>query len=134
MPRAIETARLIRKRLGKVPFRFSHLLREGVPVPVPGSTRAQRDLMPQVRKRMDRAFARYFVPTRGRDRCELIVAHGNIIRYLLRLAIDDPPSRWWRLWPMNCGLSIVIIPDDGPRRIQSINDVGHLPLRMQTIT
>jgi serine/threonine-protein phosphatase PGAM5 len=134
MPRAVETAKLIRKNLGRVPLRFSHLLREGIPMPAPGTTGEQRSRMRQTRKRVDRAFARYFQPTRGADRYELIVAHGNVIRYWLRVAIGDSPTRWWRFWPMNCGLSIVVIPADGPTRIQSINDVGHLPLRMQTVT
>lgn len=103
-------------------------------MPAPGTTREQREKMSSTRKRVDRAFARYFRPTSGSDRTELVVAHGNVIRYWLRIAIGDPPSRWWRFWPMNCGLSIVVILADGPTRIQCINDVGHLPLRMQTVT
>jgi serine/threonine-protein phosphatase PGAM5 len=99
----------------------------------PGLTAEHRANMSRTRKRIDRAFARYFRPTRGPNRCEVLVCHGNIARYLLRLAIGDPPSRWWRYWPLHCSLSIVVIPSNGMTRIVSINDVGHLPKRLQTV-
>jgi serine/threonine-protein phosphatase PGAM5 len=134
MPRAVETARLIHARMRRVPLRWSHLLREGIPSPAPGMPREQRAGMPRARRRIERAFAKYFRSTRGRDRCEVIVAHGNIIRYLLRRAIGDAPGRWWRYKPLHCGLSIVLIPSEGPTRIWCINDIGHLPRRMQTVT
>jgi serine/threonine-protein phosphatase PGAM5 len=134
MPRAIETARLIRHRRGRVPVRPSHLLREGIPMWAPGLTSQHRANMIRTRKRIDRAFAKYFRPTRGPDRCEVLVCHGNITRYLLRLAIGDPPSRWWRYWPLHCSLSMVLVPPDRTNRIVCINDVGHLPRRLQTVS
>ena len=100
----------------------------------PGLTAEHRANMSRTRKRIDTAFARYFQPTRGADRCEVLVCHGNITRYLLRVALGDPPSRWWRYWPLHCSLSIVVVPSDGPTRIVSINDVGHLPRRLQTVS
>jgi serine/threonine-protein phosphatase PGAM5 len=133
MPRAIETARFVRQRVGKVPVKPSHLLREGIPMWAPGLTAEHRANMSRTRKRIDRAFTRYFRPTHGPDRCEVLVCHGNIARYLLRVAIGDPPSRWWRYWPLHCSLSIVVVPQDAPTRIVSINDVGHLPKKLQTV-
>lgn len=131
MPRATETARVIGRSLRLEP-RPSHLLREGTPMPYPLITREQRVGMADARARMERAFARYVRPTRGAERHDLLVCHGNVIRYLIRRAMGDAPSRWWQGMVMNCGLSIVVIRPDGVARLLAFNDVGHLPRRMQT--
>jgi serine/threonine-protein phosphatase PGAM5 len=131
MPRALETAALIRKQLPGVPNTCSRLLLEGIPTRIKGLTREQRQRVPAQRARMDTAFARYFRPTLGKDRIELLVCHGNILRYLLRRAIDDPPHKWWRSDVMHCSLSAVVIRPDGTARILAFNDVGHLPRSLQ---
>src|ERR1041385_2394776 len=55
MARAFETAALICRGLGTIPFRKTHLLREGIPLPYPGITAPQRSRMLRARTRMDRA-------------------------------------------------------------------------------
>jgi serine/threonine-protein phosphatase PGAM5 len=132
-PRALETVALIAGRLSEVPRRSSELLLEALPGRFPGITAGQRAHLPLHRARMERAFARYFRPARGKDRCEVLVCHGNIIRYLLRKAIGDPIHKWSRFEITHCGLSVVVIHQDGTMRIASINDTGHLPRKMQTL-
>jgi len=131
-PRAIETATLIGAQLRGVPQRRSALLLEGIPTALKGLSREARRSAPEHRARMERAFARYFRPTRGKDRIEVVVFHGNILRYLMRRAMGDSAHKWSRLEVMHCGISIVDVRGDGATRILALNDVGHLPFSMQT--
>jgi broad specificity phosphatase PhoE len=131
-PRAIETAQQIRQQLRAVPHRATRLLLEGLPTAQPGFTAEQRGRVPAHRARMDRVFIRYFRPTRGRDRVEALICHGNIIRYLLRKALGDSAYKWTRFEASHCGISSVVIVADGTIRIAGVNDVGHLSRKLQT--
>lgn len=133
-PRALETAALIGARLHDVPHRSSQLLLEGLPTVLPGFNAEQRSRVPLHRARMDRAFLRYFRPTRGKDRIEALICHGNIIRYLLRKALGDPAHKWMLSETTHCGVSVVVIRADGTIRLVGVNDVGHLPRAMQTFS
>jgi serine/threonine-protein phosphatase PGAM5 len=135
MLRAAETAELITRELRTaIPIRSSKLLREGVPsVPcawLPDYTRAEalRD-----RARMDAAYARYFTPSRHGDREELIVAHGNIIRYFVSCAMGDSIAKWARVSLTQGSVTVIAVgPKPGCAMLTSFNDVGHLPLKMRT--
>jgi serine/threonine-protein phosphatase PGAM5 len=133
-PRAIDTAALIRELMPELAEKRTPLLVEGIPTLFKGIPTAHRKQVPRDRARMDRAFARYFRPTRGRARIELLVCHGNIIRYLLRRALNDSPHKWWHSSVMHCGVCIVTVRDDGQTRVLALNDVGHLPRSMQTLS
>lgn len=133
MPRAIETASIVATRLPPLELRQTPLLCEGLPTVArhfKPPFRKPRAEVTSTRKRMDTAFAKYFRPSRF-DRNELIVAHGNVIRYFIRKALGDAVSRWWQLDIMQCSLSIVRI---APTRmvLVSFNDVGHLPPNYRT--
>jgi serine/threonine-protein phosphatase PGAM5 len=41
----------------------------------------------------------------GNDTYELVVCHGNVIRYFMCRALQLPPTGWLRLATYNCGLS-----------------------------
>jgi serine/threonine-protein phosphatase PGAM5 len=131
-PRALETIELIGQQLPSVARRRTPLLLEGLPGVLKGMTKEQRGRVPLHRARMDRAFARYFRPTRGQNRIEVLVCHGNIIRYLLRKAIGDRTDKWSRFETLHCGITMVSIEASGFTRIAGVNDVGHLPRKMQT--
>ena len=131
-PRALETAAFVAKHHRGVSHTRSPLLLEGVPSVLPGMSPEQRARVPAHRARMEKAFARYFRPTRGKDRTELLIFHGNILRYLLRCALGDVRQKWSRFAVMHCSISIVQIEGDGSTRILALNDVGHLPRSMQT--
>jgi broad specificity phosphatase PhoE len=135
MPRARETAEIIASELGsELPIRSSRLLREGIPTaPVPWIPNHTRADARKVRARMDAAFARHFKRPRSGERHELLVAHGNLIRYFVRRALGDPIAKWLRMNITQCGLTVIVV---GPRRgrvvLMSFNDVGHLPPKMRT--
>ena len=133
MPRAVETAEILESFIPNSRRRTSRLLREGIPSVAPhfsAEYRPPRAQMLQTRQRMDLAFERFVRPSRV-DRIELIVAHGNIIRYLIRRALDDATQRWWQMDILQCGLSILRVTKER-RVLVSFNDAGHLPPKMQT--
>ena len=133
MPRARETALRIVDQLPPLPLRSTRLLREGIPNIAPhfaAPFRPPRSEQLATKARMDRAFERFFRPCRS-ERRELLVAHGNVIRYLVRRALGDTSHRWWQLEIQQCSLSIVEVSLERCALV-SFNDVGHLPARMQT--
>jgi serine/threonine-protein phosphatase PGAM5 len=81
-----------------------------------------------------KAFSRYFTRPRRKERREVLVCHGNIIRYFICRALGIPPETWGRLNSHNCSISAVAIYPDGFMMVESYNDVGHLPERLLTRT
>ena len=134
--RAAETAQIIAEQFPAVPLRPSRLLWEclpGLPVTVrkyyPDISRreAERDW-----RRAGRAFAKYFRPVRGNDRHEIIVAHGNLIRYFALRALGVSPKMWTQSDMRNCGLSEIHVHPDGVTMLIALNDTGHIPGRWLT--
>jgi serine/threonine-protein phosphatase PGAM5 len=84
----------------------------------------------------EKAFKTYFRRTRGPDqggaRHEVIVCHGNIIRYFVCRALQASPAAWINTDINNCGLCEIQVKTDGRVMLLSHNDTGHLPLDMKT--
>jgi serine/threonine-protein phosphatase PGAM5 len=78
------------------------------------------------------AWQKYFTPARGIDRHEIIVCHGNILRYFVMCALQAPPEAWINTDIYNCGISEVVIKEFGEVMLLSHNDHGHLPPEMKT--
>ncbi len=66
------------------------------------------------------------------DRYELVVCHGNVIRYSLLRALQLPVQAWLRLAIYNTGTSHLIIRPNGHVAMQNMGDTGHLPKEMIT--
>ncbi|MDA3838305.1 MAG: histidine phosphatase family protein [Candidatus Delongbacteria bacterium] len=63
-----------------------------------------------------------------KDVHEILVCHGNIIRYFISLILDiKKPDDWLGMWIDNCGISMLRISQRGYIRLLSLNDTGHLP-------
>ena len=52
--------------------------------------------MAACKKQLDGVFEEYFTPAQGKPRTEMMVCHGNVIRYLVTRALGVIPSRGWR--------------------------------------
>ncbi len=78
------------------------------------------------------AYARYFRPTSGRDSTEVLVCHGNVIRYMVVRALGADPKLWLGMSVANCSLTVIEVRPDGRCRITSVGDRGHLPVALQT--
>jgi probable phosphoglycerate mutase len=157
--RAVETAGIIASRLPGVELKPSPLLQESIPyfpaafmdwysgskVPSAEEARAAMGrwwgmwplgtkwrLIERDQKRSARAYERYVTRARGADRSEVIVCHGNIIRYFALRALQAPPEAWVNADVNNCGLSEILVKPDGQVMLLALNDTGHLPAELKT--
>ena len=134
--RAAETATVISQHLPGVPLRLSPLLREcipGWPIHVQQYyQKVSRAQIEQERKRAGQALVKFFRPTRGPDRHEILVAHGNIIRCLVLSVLGHPPKMWTRIDFHNAALGEVHVLPSGERLLLRLGDNSHIPQRWLT--
>jgi len=133
--RARETAEDIGQALGRTP-EVDTLIHECTPA-------ADRpDLMKRTSaaelaacdSNLARAWAKYMLPTPDRDRHDILVCHGNVIRWFVARAVAGDSRRWGWMEAANASITILAVRPDGTLRLVSFNDVGHLPIAKQTWT
>ncbi len=78
------------------------------------------------------AWAKYFVATPDRDRHDVLVCHGNVIRWMVSRALNADTKRWHLMDIGNASLTVLAVRPDGSTRLVMYSDVGHLPLAKQT--
>jgi serine/threonine-protein phosphatase PGAM5 len=78
------------------------------------------------------AWQRYFVPTPTHDTYDVLVCHGNVIRWTLMRALGADTKHWSDQDIGNCSLSIIAVRPDGSIRLAMYSDVGHIPVDKQT--
>ncbi|MFV8249474.1 histidine phosphatase family protein [Bdellovibrio bacteriovorus] len=143
MPRAIETAAIIGQELG-LKARANDVFREGLlPGTVAfnnfvttGKTPAQvKDHFAKTklaRKQADSAFNELFkAPVRGQN-VEVVVAHGNVIRYWVCKALDIPEEKWLKMDVSHTSLTTIRVSKNGNIILLGFSDTGHLPLKLRT--
>jgi serine/threonine-protein phosphatase PGAM5 len=137
MPRAVETANIIKAQLKhRGVMETTDLLRECVPG-FPEVLRQKHGYtkikMAKARLQLDKAFKKYFSPPK-KDSVEVLVCHGNVIRYLVCKAMGVPEEAWINMDIQQCGLSVIEINSKGflRRQVISHNDVGHIPKKQRT--
>jgi broad specificity phosphatase PhoE len=160
--RTMETARIIALEFDNIPIRPSTLLWECIPaIPdyaiewhrkhphvdtdslrIPAQMKPWVDLWGQdvsireIEEGFEQAHAawdHYFTPIRGKDHNEIIVCHGNLMRYFVMRALMVPPEAWNNADLYNCGISEITVHSDGKIMLLSHNDSGHLPDEMKTL-
>lgn len=134
MTRARETAAILAEALPTLAPRLTRDLRECTPPTdradiMAGLSPGEADTC---RSRLEAAFARYFRPAAGRDSTEVLVCHGNVIRYFVCRVLGLDPVRWLTMTIANCSLTVVQVRPDGTMRLLSFSDAGHLPVALQT--
>lgn len=130
LPRAKETAEIVSRHLGGMRVWSTGLLREGI------YTRVEGYIVPASERRQDcaRADAAYakIVRKSRTDRTELVVCHGNLIRYFMCRALQTPIAKWTRMTTSHCALSRVMVRQTGAVRLVSYNETSHLPAKFVT--
>ncbi|MDL5199233.1 histidine phosphatase family protein [Streptomyces sp. ALI-76-A] len=142
LPRAAETARLIRDQLDNVSIRSSESAGDYIPyMPQKEELPAQsadamlsRLLQFPAEEREDgpelarRALTRFTGPVRAAEpRHELVVTHNFLIGWLVRDALDAPKWRWMGLDHANAALTVIRYAPGRPASVLFYNDLGHLP-------
>jgi len=84
---------------------------------------------------IEKAFLKYFIPSPDEnDRHDLIVCHGNVIRYMVTKVLNVDTMSWLQMSITNCSLTIIRIKPDGTMKVDTFSDYGHIPENMRTFT
>jgi serine/threonine-protein phosphatase PGAM5 len=137
MPRALETAMIVKEKMKyRKAFESTDLLRECVPG-FPLDLRQKYGYVDEQKledsiRILDQAYEKYFEFS-AKKTTELLVCHGNVIRYLLCRALRIDTIKWMDFDIRQCGLTMIQL-DSKLRRVTVIahNDAGHIPFRQQT--
>ena len=151
--RTMETAQILAVEQPNIPIRPARLLWECVPAmpdfalqwfaehPDPDTSRPPEKMEPwrAVWSEMEnveqlqtdfeqacQAWEKYFIPAKGKDRHDIIVSHGNLIRYFVMRALQAPPEDWINMDIYNCSICQINIEANGRPMLISHNDSGHL--------
>ncbi len=136
--RAEETARIIAREFPNLVAQPTDILWECIPSMTP-KLHAEMPLytaqqVVQDRQRAEVAFRKYFKIAKRGDKHDIIVCHGNIIRYFLTVILRSEPGSWVRMDMCNCGVTQVLVQPEGDMAILCHNDWSHLPKELRTST
>jgi len=134
--RARETADIVGQTL-----RMSAVRDSGLSECTPPSIRADygRNLAPgemdSCQSKLERSYARYVCPAGSpADQRDLLVCHGNVIRWFVSKALGLDTHVWPNFDIGNCSITTLVVRPDGSVHLASFSDTGHLPVSAQTWT
>jgi serine/threonine-protein phosphatase PGAM5 len=81
---------------------------------------------------LEAAWAKYMRPSPEADAHDLLVCHGNVIRWFVTRALGADLKRWITMTIGNASLTILAVRPDGAVRLAMYSDVGHIPVEKQT--
>ncbi len=81
---------------------------------------------------LEAAYAKYFRPSPAADTWDVLVCHGNVIRWLTLKSLGADVRRWYVPDIGNASLTVLAVRPDGSIRLVTFSDTGHLPLEKQT--
>ncbi|MEW6367837.1 MAG: histidine phosphatase family protein [Acidobacteriota bacterium] len=129
LTRALETARVVAADLPGAKIEILPDLEECTPptwrIEVVADSSPEE--MAACAQRLDRLFARLFIPAQGSERRELLVCHGDVIRYLVTKALRVDTKAWLEMSVRHASLTVVRVEPDGRFKVITIGDTGHLP-------
>lgn len=143
MPRAQETAQIIGAAVQLSP-RSRAFFREGI---LPGtvdffnlisnsSSKTEKTVikkkMKSAKQNADKAFKYLFDRSVRGAPCEIVVAHGNVIRYWVCKALKIDEKKWTSLDVIHSSITTIRIDDKGHCVLLGFSDCGHLPHKMKT--
>jgi serine/threonine-protein phosphatase PGAM5 len=127
MQRARDTAAVMHETLSGVPFTQSALLRECTPpLPEPAEGGLARE-QAACAKQLDQAFAEFVAPAKGAKRNDILVAHGNVIRYLVMKSLRVDPRAFVAISVAHASLTVIEVHPSGAVRVLAVGDSGHIP-------
>jgi serine/threonine-protein phosphatase PGAM5 len=141
MKRAAQTAEIIAAAFPHVIMQTDDALRECIPSIPSRYTAYFAGHYPDLNatqlnnclEHMNSAFNHYFKPTNSdQDVYELLVCHGNVIRYFVSQALQAHVDIWANMLINNCGITRILVETDGQMYLVSHNDIGHLPEELRT--
>ena len=137
MTRAKQTAMVINKDFPDLNLEESDIIKECTPPTWRNDVMAGVDTTHRIEcvENLEKAFKEFFIPSPDeKDRNDIIVCHGNVIRYFVTKVLKVNTMSWLQMTISNCSITIVRIKSDGTMKLVSFNDVGHIPTNLQTET
>ncbi|MEO6173447.1 MAG: histidine phosphatase family protein [Arenimonas sp.] len=134
MQRAHDTAAVISEDFPGREFEVMEDLAECTPPTRQAKITAQErpEDLAACKAQLDRIFAKYFVPSVGKERSELFVCHGNVIRYLVTRALGVDSTAWLEMSVGHASITKIRVQADGSFKVIAVGDVGHLPPNLLT--
>jgi serine/threonine-protein phosphatase PGAM5 len=84
-------------------------------------------------ERLEGAWRRLFTPAMGPDdEFDIVVCHGNVIRWFVTRALDVDPTAWLGMSVAHCSITTIQVRGDGSFKVIGVGDSGHLPYDMTT--
>lgn len=145
MPRAQETAGLISGKI-RLNVTVKDFFRESL---LPGTAefhkyitknldrKEKAKFMKKIRaaqKKADQAFDFLFQKPKSGQNVEVVVAHGNVIRYWVCKALKIDSKKWTSMDVSHASLTTIRMSESGNFVLLGFSDIGHLPHRMRTYT
>lgn len=83
---------------------------------------------------LEAAWRKYATASPDSNRRDVLVCHGNVIRWMVARALGEDPRNWLRMSIGNASITVLAVHADGSVRVASFSDTGHLPAERQTWT
>lgn len=138
MTRAQQTADHILNQIKPLPVQDDRMLEEGAPCPPEppnfGYSPSSHEYF-QDGSRIEAAFRNYVHRAdvgQTKDSHEIIVCHGNVIRYFVCRALQLPPEAWLRIDLRHASITWLCVAPSGVVFLRSLGDSGHLPPKLIT--
>lgn len=126
--RARETGDIIAAKLN-VTCKRDGLLNETTP---PGAGIAATAVDAGAETQLQQAWVHFAVPTPNATTHDVLVCHGNVIRWFVCKALGVDLQQWSRMEIANASLTVITVRPDGTTRLEIFSDVGHVPIAKQT--
>ena len=137
MIRAIQTSQIINADFPKLELKESNLIRECTPPTWRDDIMAKTDPkeLSECVDNLEKAFLEFFISSPdANDRNDIIVCHGNVIRYFVAKVLKVDTMAWLQMSITNCSLTIIRIMPDGIMKLDAFSDSGHIPENMRTFS
>ena len=137
MTRARQTAMIINQDFPELELKQNKLISECTPPTWRKDVMADNDSteLYECVENLEKAFNEYFIPSPDdKDRNDIIVCHGNVIRYFVTKVLKVDSLSWLQMSITNCSLTIIRITPNGTMKLDSFSDYGHIPENMRTFT
>jgi serine/threonine-protein phosphatase PGAM5 len=132
MTRAFETAMVIHGMFPDLPMTRTALIEECTPPTPRTAGHPSGEEQSACVRRLDAAYADMFRPARQAEVHDIVVAHANVIRYLVTKALGVDTRAWIGMSLAHASLTIVRIQPDGKARVLAVGDIGHVPPNLQS--